>query len=1053
MEAFKSKLARKFETILIHQNRYRKDNPIRVSLSSELIGAEQEQKLLLCFQGMRNKQIISIPVPYLDEKGNYVIGKRVRRAVGSWMHDGSEYTYWNLLSLIFTGRIEKVFANMGKKSWLETLVNSFDSSYTSLVFRKLQLFIDDIVNRLPLTGTDYQTWAMCHRVVFLDPSFEELGPDEALEYQKDLNKKYFPWTSLGLSDSAMTENYLLKKDLRMYTPFGIKHHNPMRNLYQTLGMEGDETPVVLTKSAAKLADRGIERRGWNFLTCYLDLPLNFEDQLILDTRHLDKVTTERKRILVFGEPFVFAGEQLEYGQQVAVEPGGKIIRWWSRCDNAIVESVEKEKIVFNGKEEEIAVVYVKTKHLFKEGIKLTNCHGNKGVATFADCGTMYDTAKKMHPHPIDIIVSAKTVGKRKNYGQLLEAFVTLLAGTEKEIILDDEAEIDVTKLRQALVEKGYHEDGTSPVKTGWGEFRAVCGWVFWGLIKNPESQLWDKSDLEALDNRGRRIGGVKVSHIEFKSLTTIFGPNNAVNREILSYQQGISDVYEMLKVIGLMDGRAVKAHKRDWSSIRPLTQGQGYFHRKEELEGTIIDPQLCPDGFALKLPALYHIFIPNHAEEEIKEQILPLGADLEKESLADGKNVFLDSVYVPSINLRNSWEHATGLWGLSDIGGYLNSLVAACHTYQDSERDQLYRSVRRYLHYVAKRMGTKNGEISNYALSVRYPHSTKATATLAKEGLPKNTVEIHRDMAKNLNVTDGDLVIVERFPCLGFKSLRIQRVKVTDDRNCRYVVRVSGNSLVSQNLDFDGDVLFLMSFQTQEAKDLIAKEFENPNKLRLSYIEEANEAKVPRTQEMNLDDYNIEVFPELTPEKQAEIVSSLTGVKRGTGTAVSLAYNLMRIIEGSVGFEDKKTNLALEVILDKVANSVFSQKHAGESLEKRCKRAVCLADYEDMIKMGFPKEGSASLCSIIRTKAQEAGVTNLKKHFDDHLKKGTSNVINLIVREKHKVYFATRSNLHPIKLLSNLDSEPTDLVSQLWHATMYSDRRLTHEQPKNQQAN
>jgi hypothetical protein len=241
---------------------------------------------------------------------------------------------------------------------------------------------------------------------------------------------------------------------------------------------------------------------------------------------------------------------------------------------------------------------------------------------------------------------------------------------------------------------------------------------------------------------------------------------------------------------------------------------------------------------------------------------------------------------------------------------------------------------------------------------------------------------------------------------------------------------------VSQNLDFDGDVLFLMSFQTEASNDCLAAEFTNPHPLRLQYILEANAAKTPLTASANLDTINIRAFDYLTADRQSDIVAALTGIKRGTGTIVALSYNMMRIIENNVGFEDKETNLALEVIMDTVANSVFGQKHAGVSLEDRCKEAICTANVKQMLDMGFPEAGSRTLCSIIRKEAAALGIDNLERHYRNHLAKGRSNVINVIIRNKHRFYFATRSNLEPVRLLQYIESPPSDLTSHLWQRSL-----------------
>jgi len=1033
MVTFKATLAFKLSCILANLNKYRRDNPLNVVLDAD----ERGDKLVLLFVSDTDSHSISLPIPYKDGYGNLVIGDRVVRAVGTWMHADKEYGYWELFSWMLTGRIETAFPNVSKRSQLERLVVSLDNGTAPLTFRSLQELINGVINDLPLAGTPMEAWAMCHRVCIIDPTFKSLAPAAALKYQQELNRKLFPWTSIGLSDSGMVNNNLLKTDLRCYTPFGLRHHNPMRNLYSTLGMKGDEAPRVRSESAVELAKTGVERRGWSFMTCFADNPLTFEDQLVVDNRHLDKFTSDNRRFICFGAVQVAQGAELSEGDVISVEPNGTPTRYWVRADKSTVVDITKETLPFNGEECEVSVVYVETKHAFKEGIKLTNCHGNKGVVSFADCGTMFDQARGVEV-PIDIIVSARTISKRRNYGQVLEALSTLIAGSEAQLVFPDDIEVPDGLLREQLVKNGYKEDGTSVVKTPWFAGDAICGWMFWGLIKNPENQLWTKGDVFAENNRDLRRAGIKISHIELKGLTTIFGPKSAPVDEILRYQQGVEDVHELVEILEVLRGKAMLKPIIDWSAVRPLQQRDSYFHHLGELTGTVVGGNMLEDGFMLRLPCLYHVFVPDDERREVEYLTHASDSAPEEKVLGEGKNIFLNMIYVPCAKLRQCWEHPTGKWGLSDIGGFLNNIVAACHAFRGDTPsfDTLLRALNRYFSNVSRKLSTKNGEIATYVLSIRYPHSVKATATLAKEGLPENWVEIHTDMACDLRVKDGDYIIAERFPCLGFKSLRIQRVRVTDDPQCRYVIRVSGNSLVSQNLDFDGDVLFLMSFHTRKAKQALALEFHVPDALRKKYIDEANNKKQPITAGSSLNDVSMSVFPDLTAERQAEIVGGLTGIKRGTGTIVAMAYNLMRIIEGNIGYADKETNLAMEVILDTVANSVFGQKHEGKSLESSCKKAICTANLEMMNEMGFPAEGSRRLCELIRQEAKSVGVTDLDQNFRNHLTKGYSSIINLIVRKKHRFYFATRSNLNPVRLLEHIEAEPTDLTSHLWRRSL-----------------
>lgn len=1031
---FKDALRFKFERICVSHNRYRRDNPIAVVLEME----EKDSNLILTFTGHEKSQSISIPVPYQDVHDNTIIGNRVCRAVGSFHIDGKEHDYWTLMLWLLTGRIEHLFPQVAKRSQLERLVLSMEDKNTAIAFRSFQEIANNIINKMPLTGTPYETWAMCNRVVFFkELPIEAMPPDEAMKYQMQQNIDHFPWTSLGLSDSAMVKDYLLKVDLRKYTPFGLKNHNPMRNIYQTLGMRGDEEPQTITESAKQIGKSGVVRTGWNWMTCFLDTPLNFEDQLVVDSRHMEKFTVEERRIVCFGEPVVQAGDELSYGDVLSNEPNGKPMRFFVKADRGLITDISLETVVWNGSPTEVSVLTVETKHAFKEGIKLTNCHGNKGVVTFADCGTMYDEVRQQEV-PIDIMVAAQTVGKRKNYGQVLEALLTLVSGKDKQLVLKDDAGLDEDSLARMLKQRGYNPDGTSPVKTQWGNTRAVCGWSFWGLIKNPENQLWIKDEVLAVDNLDRRDSGLKISHIELKSLTTIFGAKNAVVSEILEHQQGVDDVHDLVNVLECLRGKSFDLPVVSWENLRPIFQSSGYFHSKDELRDTMSDDALLVDGFMLQLPGIFHVYTPDDKRAAIGEMFYEGSLtveELQAKIISGGSNVFIDKLYIPSARLRSPWQHNTGLWGISDLSGYLNNLLQACHKQGRAELDgaQMLAAISRYFRHVSERLSTKSGEIATYALSVRYPHSVKATATLAKEGLPENWLEIHSSMAEDLGVQEGDYVIAERFPCLGFKSLRIQRVQITDDPQCEYVIRVSGNSLVSQNLDFDGDVLFLMSFKTAAARAELEREFLTPDPLRDKYIRDANDRKQPRFKALTVKDFAIKKFGPLTPEWQAEIVADLTGVKRGTGSTVALAYNLMRIIEGKVGYEEREVNLGLEVILDTVANSVFSQKHAGESLEKKCKEAICRADLSMMLSMGFPEEGSRQLCRIIKEEAKSLGVRDLNKHYERHLTAARSNIINTIVREKHKIYFATRSNLNPVRLLEHLDSVPTDLVGHLWH--------------------
>jgi len=370
--------------------------------------------------------------------------------------------------------------------------------------------------------------------------------------------------------------------------------------------------------------------------------------------------------------------------------------------------------------------------------------------------------------------------------------------------------------------------------------------------------------------------------------------------------------------------------------------------------------------------------------------------------------------------------------GLTPLAGALNSVILACHKFEIGEGPEtgIHVAISRYFHLISTALSTKTGEISTYSLAVRYPHSTKAVAALGKN-LPTNTVEIHADQAGELGVKTGDLVIAERFSCLGFPSLRIQKVQVTWDNLSRYVIKVSGNSLVSQNLDFDGDVIFLWSFHTPEAKDCLEEHFKNPNPVIAKHIKSLNSRKVPQTKEMNLLNYQVQEFPPIVAESQAEMARKAVGVKAHTGPVIALCYDLMRIMEDAVPWEDTESRANVEMFLDKVGNSVFSQKHGTESMQSKCTKAICLADFKALTELGFPEKETKALCDIVKEQADKVGVVNLREHYQRHIDEGRSNIIKTIVRRLHKVYFATRANLHPIRLIEFLRTcqEPNDLVA------------------------
>jgi hypothetical protein len=260
-----------------------------------------------------------------------------------------------------------------------------------------------------------------------------------------------------------------------------------------------------------------------------------------------------------------------------------------------------------------------------------------------------------------------------------------------------------------------------------------------------------------------------------------------------------------------------------------------------------------------------------------------------------------DKILVPSSKLRAPWMHPTGMMGLSDISTLLNQVLEAVDRlkFKEIKETQLAATVFKYLRMIGKSLSLKSGKISQYLLSVRYPWSSKATASLATNLAP-NWIEIHEDMARDLKVNTGDYVLVERFPCLGFMSTRIQRVSVTRDPQCKYVIRVSNNSLVSMNLDFDGDVIYVMSFHNEGSKKELEGNFHHPHPQVAEVLAKMNGKKVPVTKEMSLDGLGFKSFPVMNAQQHADLNATSLAVKLWTGPVIALCYCLMRIAEGNI---------------------------------------------------------------------------------------------------------------------------------------------------------
>lgn len=1015
---------------------------------------EEDNTLFINFIRNNEVETLRIPLPFEEKGVVFVHVNGVKRSVGKYFHRKTDqiFDYLDIIREILIGNPRLVLPieiHSTDTNTLQSIRHAYKYDNLANTVYLIQKKINYVVNKFPVHETYMNSWAMNHRLTIIDPDFDEISdPKKRHEYQINKNKEYFSrgWTSMGLSDGSLSDyNYILTTDLRKLTPFGLKLHNPQRNLYSTLGMKGDEKPLIISKSMKELENKGLFRTGWNLFTVFVDIPDVWEDQIMVDESMEDKFVTYDKTYTCYGNLCVEDGDYLKPGDPIAVNKEGKFEYFDIPCDLGEVVDITDFIDVVGGESIPAKRITIKYTRYIKEGAKITNLSANKGIIRFAKLGYAIDprTGEK---RKIDVIVSAKAVLKRKNYAQVIEALINNLNG-ERRIVVEDDAFTTVDILKPQLLATGFKEDGTWECYTYKGKFNCVAGTVFWGLTHDAEDTIWDKKNLNKVNGRNLREAGLKFSTIEFRALRTRFGNDSPIENEIISWAEGVDDLKEQIKILKSKIGKLNLDQEFSWKHFKPLRLRSGILFDKSDTAGTIIDNRINK-GFMLSLPVIYKIVTDN------QDSIIYEGPDTDISTITDGdkiKDTFtIDKIYVPHYNLRKPWKHSVNKYGLNDLGNILNNIITISHQIEFTEDDQrkstltrlLYRNIYNYFKKVENKLGTKRGEISVYGMSVRYPHSTKAVATLSND-IPKDHIQIHKDTAETIGINDGDIVLVERFPCLGFLSIRPQKVLITDDYRCKYTIRVSGNSLGSTTLDFDGDVIYTAAFKTKEANELLHKEWSNPNPYCKKLIEMYN-AKMgqPRFKEMALDDYNIHIFDPLTNDEHASIVSKAVGVKSYTGPVVALAYNLLRILENSNIEKNIKTNADIEVFMDKVTNSVFKQKHGVKSLHHIVIDAVCTADVDTLIKEGFDPTIANSLCSIIIEKAAKLGIRNLKDYHKTILEKGGSSIINRIVRSENQLYFLSRANLDAGRFLACMETyKVIDTPSSIFTKIMSSNTK------------
>lgn len=1007
---------------------------------------DKDAVLWLSFTKENERLCITIPTPKTMNGITLIECNDVRRAVCAFWIESSqrEIDYINAIYSVILDVPSGLISNnlIKATSYLQQMIYGFANGNASIVAYKFQKAINEVVSKMPLHETNMNSYIMNNRLLIVDPAFDAIiSPEGKLAYQKNKAVKYFDrgWTVIGLSDGGLAEkNYILKTDIKKLSPFGLKYHNPQRNLYSTLSMKGDELPIIRSRSMQNLMDIGISRTGWNLFTAFVDIPDVFEDQIVVDESMKDKFVEYDKRFQVFGEILVKEGDTVRTNGVIGTSPDGENVTFDVLCDSARVDKISKTNVAVGGSLTPVYNITIVYRRNFIDGFKLTNLHGNKGIVRLMKLGYAVDP-RSGEKRKIDIVVGAKTVGKRKNYGQILEALTNSIL-EEQETVLPDSWSQPIDEIYSGLERRGFRSDGTWECDLYVGKVKAVCGTVFWGCISTPHDQIWGDRVLRH-NGKEIRTAGLKFSHVEIRALETRFGEDNPIIKEVISYVQGVENLHEITcmlksKVAELPENKRVVGIE----SVKPVSQINGTIIPGYYISGTVVDEFYKPEGFIFKLPIPYQVFVDKKGKVFHEGAVVPVDMLSSEQRLNLAEEFIIDKLYFPSGVLRKCWRHPTGKFGLSEIGVIINNVVNASHavTY-DAESPISYKlyfgALFNYFFALAKMLGGKNGEISTMGMSVRYPFSAKGYATLSST-LPKNTVEIHREMASALKVSNGDVVIVERFPCLGFMSVRPQKVRVTDDPMCRFTIRASGNSLVSQNLDFDGDTLYIASFHTPAAKQALRKEWTNPNRTCYQEIQNLNDRKGrPNVKEYTLRDFNISTFNEMTCAEHAEIVEKNTGVKAQTGPVIALTYNLMRIVEASGLAKDQKMKVAVEMFLEKAAQSVFEQKHGGKSLYEIVIDGICTANVEMLVDVGFKRGTTEKLCALIERRARAMGVPNLVQRHEKAKSKGWSNIISAIVKKHNRIYFASRSKLEGTELLKALAEPAVDICSKMYKWT------------------
>jgi hypothetical protein len=111
---------------------------------------------------------------------------------------------------------------------------------------------------------------------------------------------------------------------------------------------------------------------------------------------------------------------------------------------------------------------------------------------------------------------------------------------------------------------------------------------------------------------------------------------------------------------------------------------------------------------------------------------------------------------------------------------------------------------------------------------------------------------------------------------------------------------------------------------------------------------------------------------------------------------------------------------------------VFQQKHGIEkSLHAVVTEAICCGNVEALVGEGFDRTTSQTIVEVIKEKAMHLGVSDLVLYYKKAKENGWSNIINRIVREQNKIYYASRANLEACVLLDHLEAPAVDIPSRI----------------------